>query len=423
MSTTSQVATPAVYSFIPSYMQDTLVEHYSKNAIERVDGFEDENLRHARRYSIGEMSISDELHVPLVTSKKMTIHNTSSASSLTESPREVWNANGKAPLLLLSNTQKFSSRDNEAKNCYINMGKIDAFFRETFSTYPVLNSSKLMRSYIHCPYVLNNAFWDPKTESVYYGEVDTTIFSSSFVNNYEISTHEFGHAVTHYSADLVYLGQSGALNESISDIFAIMAKHREAKTNANHPNVSWLIGENLIINPSGGPAMALRSMIHPGTAFDHPILGKDPQPAYMKDYKRLPETDKGDWGGVHINSGIPNRAFCLAATQLQGPSWEKAGKIWYHTLVNIASDANFVTFAERTLQSVNELQYGEAVYQCVAKGWTDVGVDLRGISLNSGRASPSSLSGTTKLIYWSGAALITSIGVGILIAKLGSYSN
>lgn len=66
----------------------------------------------------------------------------------------------------------------------------------------------------------------------------------------------------------------------------------------------------------------------PGTAYNDPLLGKDPQPAHMKDYQKM--TD--DNGGVHINSGIPNHAFYLVAMELGGYAWEKAGRIWHVTL-------------------------------------------------------------------------------------------
>jgi Zn-dependent metalloprotease len=69
-------------------------------------------------------------------------------------------------------------------------------------------------------------------------------------------------------------------------------------------------------------------MKEPGTAHDDPLLGKNPQPAHMDDYVRTFE----DNGGLHINPGIPNRAFYLAATALGGHAWEKAGCIWHDTL-------------------------------------------------------------------------------------------
>ncbi|MFX4416400.1 M4 family metallopeptidase, partial [Acinetobacter baumannii] len=84
----------------------------------------------------------------------------------------------------------------------------------------------------------------------------------------------------------------------------------------------WLIGAGLLIPKAGTNRTALRSMKAPGTAYDDPILGKDPQPATMAGYY----TGGGDNGGVHINSGIPNHAFYLAAIAIGGNSWDVTGK-------------------------------------------------------------------------------------------------
>ena len=111
----------------------------------------------------------------------------------------------------------------------------------------------------------------------------------------------------------------------MSDVFGSMVKQR--MTGQTAAQADWLIGEGLLAN--GIKGVALRSMKAPGTAYDDARLGgKDPQPATMADYV---DTDDDD-GGVHINSGIPNRAFFLAATAFGGSSWDRAGKIWYAAL-------------------------------------------------------------------------------------------
>ena len=136
--------------------------------------------------------------------------------------------------------------------------------------------------------------------------------------------HELTHAVTEHTAGLVYEGQSGALNESVSDVFAACLKQRLLGQDAVAGD--WLIGAGLFL--PGVQGRALRDMAHPGTAYDDPVLGKDPQPGHMDDY--VDTTD--DHGGVHLNSGIPNRAFQLAATAIGGSSAEGAGRIWYAAL-------------------------------------------------------------------------------------------
>ena len=114
-------------------------------------------------------------------------------------------------------------------------------------------------------------------------------------------------------------------------------------------------------------------MIEPGTAYDDDVLGKDPQPAHMRDFV---VTD-GDNGGVHINSGIPNRAFAVAALELGGQAWERAGLIWYRTLTSgtLSRTTSFARFAAATLAAA-EAEYGEESEEVAAvrAGWADVGV-------------------------------------------------
>lgn len=121
--------------------------------------------------------------------------------------------------------------------------------------------------------------------------------------------------------------------------------------------------------------VALRSMKEPGTAYNQKGIGKDPQVAHMKDYVKLKETQEEDWGGVHYNSGIPNKAFYLVATELGGHSWEVAGKIWYHTLLDgrMKPDCDFKTFADLTCV-VARSEYSKKVEAVVRKAWVDVGV-------------------------------------------------
>ena len=133
----------------------------------------------------------------------------------------------------------------------------------------------------------------------------------------------------------------------------------------------WLIGAELLAE--GVQGKALRSMSDPGTAYDDPVLGKDPQPSHMRDFVRT-GTDNG---GVHINSGIPNRAFYLAATTLGGRSWEKAGRIWFETLRDskVRPNTGFRRFANLTVDVAGRL-YGASSpeQQAVGGAWAEVGV-------------------------------------------------
>ena len=142
-------------------------------------------------------------------------------------------------------------------------------------------------------------------------------------------------------------------------------------------SADWLIGEG-ILGP-GVHGKALRSMAAPGTAYDDPVLGgKDPQPAHMKDFVELPDDDFDDNGGVHINSGIPNKAFYLVATQIGGNAWEDAGHIWYETLTHrLGSNSQFLDPADATYQVAGELfGSGSTQQQAVKEAWDEVGISV-----------------------------------------------
>lgn len=373
---------PTVYSFIPPSMHDAIVRYYET---QRRDDCKEE------KFTCNSVIASiAALNVPKIEARNYVgkpgnrsfIYNAhrgdgGDGGDDDASPKEVWNASSKRPVLVLSSTGIKNNPDNDAYMCYDNMVIVDNFFRKKFSVHPVKDSPHLMRSYVHSPLAFNNAYWRSDTQTVYFGEVDPQIFSRRFVNDLGVTTHEWTHAVTHFSSNLIYRGQSGALNESISDVFAVIIKQLRGNYRANDQDADWFIGKGIITGlPNGG----LRSLEAPGTAYkNHPILGDDPQPDHMNRYNYLPENQNNDWGGVHINSGIPNKAFYLAAKALQGYSWDKVGKIWYLALKNTRADANFSSFAFDTLDAVKQLNFDHNVYQCVAQAWKDVGVDLRGL--------------------------------------------
>jgi hypothetical protein len=133
-------------------------------------------------------------------------------------------------------------------------------------------------------------------------------------------------------------------------------------------------------------------MAAPGEAYDDPVLGKDPQPSHMKDFVRT----TADYGGVHINSGIPNHAFYRVATELGGPAWERAGLIWYETLRSpgLKPRTAFRAFAGITLRVATRVfGPGSDEVAAVRNGWTAVGIEL-GPAARRRRHRPSGLGAT-----------------------------
>jgi len=157
----------------------------------------------------------------------------------------------------------------------------------------------------------------------------------------------------------------------MSDVFgALVEQYVKGQSAAD---ASWLIGEGLFTPDVQG--QALRSMKSPGTAYDDDVLGKDPQPDSMDGYVRT----SADNGGVHINSGIPNRAFYLVAQALGGNAWDAPGRIWYETLTggSLPTTATFTVFARATLAAAVELFGSDSPeHDAVRQAWETVKVKL-----------------------------------------------
>ncbi|GAA4740556.1 hypothetical protein GCM10023350_26260 [Nocardioides endophyticus] len=212
---------------------------------------------------------------------------------------------------------------------------------------------------VHYGQDYDNAFWDG-TQLVF-GDGDGRVFER-FTKPVDVLGHELTHAVTEHSAGLVYRDQPGALNESVSDVFAACLKQRLLGQTPDEAD--WLIGEGIFA--AGIQARALRDMAAPGTAYDDPALGRDPQVGHLDDYVSTSD----DNGGVHLNSGIPNRAFQLAAVAIGGATWEGAGRVWYDALTGgaVGPTTEFAAFAAATVAAAG------AHADAVGSAWETVGV-------------------------------------------------
>ncbi len=257
------------------------------------------------------------------------------------------------------------SGDIAVDEAYDGAGATYDLYHDIYERNSVDNKGMGIVSYVHYDVNFDNAFWDGS--EMVYGDGDGEIFDR-FTKSIDVIGHELTHGVTQYEANLVYSNQPGALNESMSDVFGSLVKQRTLNQTADQAD--WLIGEGLFMPAIQG--QALRSMKAPGTAYDDPTLGKDPQPATMKDYVNTTR----DNGGVHINSGIPNHAFYLTAMEIGGHAWEKAGKIWYVALRDrLRSKSNFKRAAAATHSVARDL-YGDGSKEmkAVQNAWKAVGV-------------------------------------------------
>jgi Zn-dependent metalloprotease len=256
--------------------------------------------------------------------------------------------------------------DVAVNEAYDGLGATFDFYLSAYNRNSIDDQGLPLDATVHYGDAYDNAFWNG--QQMVFGDGDGDIFNR-FTISLDVIGHELTHGVTGSEANLTYLGQSGALNESISDVFGSLVKQFALKQTADQAD--WLIGHGLLTEKIHG--VALRSMKAPGTAFDDPVLGKDQQPATMRDFVHTAE----DNGGVHTNSGIPNHAFFIAATAIGGNAWEKSGRIWYETVRDprLKQSANFQQFAQLTIANAGRL-YGDssAEKQAIAGAWKEVGV-------------------------------------------------
>lgn len=258
-----------------------------------------------------------------------------------------------------------ASADVAVNEAYDGLGATFDFYQQAYARNSIDDEGLHLDASVHYKVRYDNAFWNG--QQMVFGDGDGELFNR-FTIAVDVIGHELTHGVTGDEVNLVYLGQSGALNESISDVFGSLVKQFQAKQTADQAD--WLIGAGLLA--PGVKGVALRSMKAPGTAFDDSVLGKDDQPAHMRDYVQT----SADSGGVHTNSGIPNKAFHLAATSIGGFAWEKTGRIWYETVRDkqLKKTADFQHFAQRTV--INAAHLFSAVEKAaVLDAWSQVGVN------------------------------------------------
>jgi Zn-dependent metalloprotease len=292
---------------------------------------------------------------PVTPTKHRLIYNTNHTANL---PGTLARSEGQGPVA-----------DASVNQAYDGLGHVFDFYLGKYHRNSINNAGMTMTATVHYSVKYNNAFWNGS--EMIFGDGDGVIFkTNSFTTDIDVIGHELTHGVTQFEAGLAYHDQPGALNESVSDVFGSMIK--QFVLNQTSAQADWLIGAGILTFPN----QALRSMKAPGTAYNNPKLGKDPQPATMANYVHT----AADNGGVHINSGIPNHAFFLLATALGGHSWEKAGQIWYDTLRDpglkaVSATATFKQFATFTVSHAGAL-YGASSPEKNAtfNAWKAVGV-------------------------------------------------
>jgi len=256
----------------------------------------------------------------------------------------------------------------------------------------------IVASVVHFWFGYNNAFWSPTVKQMVYGDGDGFLFTP--LVTLDIAGHEMTHGVTQYTAGLIYHGESGALNESWSDVFGAMLERHVRGESAN----TWLLAEEAYTPSIAGDA--LRYMDDPHRAKDDGFTADD-QPDHYSERctSTCPDTPEGDNGGVHINSGIANKAFYLVAKggahhlggSMTGIGADAAARIWFSALSSYMTSTTDFTGARAatTLAAVALYGAGSPEHQAVARAWCLVGVDTC-VAVDPVSISPDAGSGTTQ---------------------------
>lgn len=244
-----------------------------------------------------------------------------------------------------------------AVDVHIAAREVYGFYQKYFKRNSFSGTGSSIINVVHYMSKYNNAFWNGNCLT--FGDGDGVRFGD-FTRSLDIIAHEFTHAVTSYTADLIYENQSGALNESMSDVFASLAD-----------STNWLIGENSFTPGISGDA--LRNMADPHNGKSTGDLNGGWLPAHMSEFVKMANDEDNDYGGVHINCGITNKAFYNVATAIG--RW-KAGQIWYRSLTRyLTMNSQFIDLRTACMISAADLfGSGSAEYNAVVTGFDGVGI-------------------------------------------------
>ena len=253
--------------------------------------------------------------------------------------------------------------DPAVNEAYDHSGTTYDFYWRNFERNSLDDRGMTLVSSVHLGVQYNNAFWNG--EQMAYGDGDGVIFQR-FTRSLDVVGHELTHGVVTHTCNLDYRNEPGALNEHFADVFGSLIKQWKKKQTA--ATADWLIGPDIM--GSGTTARAIRTFRNEPAYENDPTLGTDPQPKHLRDKY----TGAADSGGVHLNSGIPNHAFFLVATALGGNTWERAGRIWYRTLLALNRSSDFAQMVDMTTQNAATLfGHGSTEEKAVTRAWQAVG--------------------------------------------------
>ncbi|MGD9977862.1 MAG: M4 family metallopeptidase [Bacteroidales bacterium] len=282
------------------------------------------------------------------------------------------------------------NEDDAALEAHWALQQVYDYFKNVHNRNSFNNSGATVNCYVHYRSNWDNGGWDGSR--IILGDGDITFDN---VCSLDALAHEFGHAVCTYTCNLTYWGESGALNEGLSDIWAACVENYAAPEKQN-----WRIGEEItLLTPF------LRAMDDPNLITYRPN-GIDPPVVYPDTYQGAGwYTGTWDNAGVHINNTVLSHWFFLVAnggigTNDNGDFFRcdkigitNAAKIVYRMeSVYLSSNANFADARIQSVQAAKDI-YGEnstATY-ATAYAWYAVGVGDEPSPLNNDIVGPTQL--------------------------------
>ena len=315
--------------FVPPYILDHIARVHARGSLEpsaaQRSAVVSAEFRRARRYQApgitGVSAVAAEA-TPKEVARGLTVPQPGSAGRLIYDDLNQWNEN----VQFVRGEGDAAVVGENANRAYENLGIVRQFYKDVLGRNSIDNAGLNLVGNVNFGVGFDNAFWDDANLVMVFGNGSGVVFKD-LTGDIDVAGHELTHGVTQFTAGLNYTpDQSGALNESFSDMLgsAIDALHNHRDATSHN----WLIGEDIMADDLYGEA--LRNMAEPGTAFDNPSMGRDPQPRDMSGYYEPADP--------HLMSGIPNRWFYLICTEI---GIEAGALIMYQTLQNLWPNAVF----------------------------------------------------------------------------------
>jgi bacillolysin len=292
--------------------------------------------------------------------------------------------------------------DAIVQETHVNTGLVYDYFANTFGRDSYDEAGHVLRSTVHFGAGFDNAFWCGDDCAPFFGSLlggqmvygdgswnGTSGLFSPLGQDLDVVAHELTHAITEHENGLEYSGQSGALNESYSDVFAAMV---------DQDGDEWLLSEDSWT--PGTPGDALRNMADPAD---------EGQPAHMNDYVNT----LYDNGGVHTNSGIPNHAAYLAATDPgYGIGRADLQHIYYAAMPCLSVGADFLENLQCLLLAAGVVFPGDdAKARAIRLSQAAVGIAGRP-TVSSPNGGETFAPGGAASVTWSGGST-TGTGFGV----------